>query len=159
MFLGFVLLPPVALKLGSTGWRAARYYAGSREYRLAGPPKLPLRVLAVPLVVSTVVLFASGVALVVVGHGRALLQTVHAFSFTVWGVLMVVHVAVYLPRALRRGSADWRRRISPAVPGARTRRGLLVVALLAGGVIALATYHAQQAFHPKSDGGSNARFR
>src|SRR5205807_267192 len=29
MFLGFLLLPPVALKLASTGWRAARYYTGS----------------------------------------------------------------------------------------------------------------------------------
>jgi hypothetical protein len=159
MFLGFVLLPPVALKLGSTGWRAARYYAGSREYRLAGPPKLSLRLLAVPLVASTVALFASGVGLVVVGHGRGWLQTMHALSFTVWGVLMVVHVAAYLPRALRRGTADWRNRISPTVPGARTRGALLAVALLAGGVIALATYHAQQAFHPKPHGGSHARVR
>src|ERR1700751_6316699 len=30
LFLGLVLLPPVALKLASTGWRFARYYTRSR---------------------------------------------------------------------------------------------------------------------------------
>jgi hypothetical protein len=29
MYLGFVLLPPVVLKLASTGWRAARYYGAA----------------------------------------------------------------------------------------------------------------------------------
>jgi hypothetical protein len=159
MFLGFVLLPPVALKLGSTGWRAARYYAGSREYRLGGPPKLPLRVLAVPLVASTVSLFGSGVALVVVGHGRGWLQAAHATSFTVWGVLMIVHVAFYLPRALRSGTADWRRRMSSTVPGARARRALLGSAVIAGVVIALATHHARQAFHGRTNEGSHAHRR
>ena len=30
MFIGMVLIPPLLLKLGSTGYRFARYYAGSR---------------------------------------------------------------------------------------------------------------------------------
>jgi cytochrome b len=159
MFLGFVLLPPVALKLCSTGWRMARYYAGSREYRLAGPPRLPLRLLALPLVASTIALFASGVALVVVGHGHGLLQTVHGLSFVAWGVLTIVHVAAYLPRALRRGTADWRKRISSTVPGARTRSALLAGALLAGLVLALATHQAQQAFHHRTNGGTHAHLQ
>ena len=41
MFIGMVLIPPVLLKLGSTGWRFARYYTGSRPYREKGPPPLP----------------------------------------------------------------------------------------------------------------------
>lgn len=36
VFVGMLLLPPVALKLGSVGWRLARYYVGSREYVLKG---------------------------------------------------------------------------------------------------------------------------
>ncbi|MCW2975622.1 MAG: hypothetical protein JWM06_903 [Actinomycetia bacterium] len=149
IFLGFVLLPPVAVKLASTGWRAVRYYAGSRQYRLAGPPKLPLRLLAPLLVSSTLALFGSGVALIVVGHGRGWLQMVHAVSFGVWGVLIVVHVAAYLPRALRFGTADLRRNAERIVPGARIRRMLLAGALLAGVIIALATYPAQKAFHSR----------
>jgi len=33
VFIGMLLIPPVALKLGSTGWRFSRYYLGAREYR------------------------------------------------------------------------------------------------------------------------------
>jgi hypothetical protein len=150
MFLGFVLLPPVALKLGSIGWRAARYYAGSRPYRLAGPPTLPLRLLAPLLVASTLALFASGVALIVAGHGRGWIQMVHAVSFGVWGVLMIIHVVAYLARAFRLGTADVRRNAARIVPGARARRALLAGALLAGLVIALATHPAQQSFHPRA---------
>ena len=158
MFLGFVLLPAVALKLATTGWRAARYYTGSRHYRLAGPPKLALRWLAPLLVASTLALFGSGVALVVIGHGHGWVQLMHAVSFGVWGVLMVVHVGVYLARTVRLGTSDWRRHAERIVPGGRIRRVLLAVALLAGVIIALATYPTQQAFHPKI-GGSDARSR
>jgi hypothetical protein len=159
MFLGFLLLPPVALKLGSTGWRAVRYYTGSRPYRLAGPPKLPLRLLAPLLVASTLALFGSGVALIVVGHGRGTIQMIHAVSFGVWGVLMIVHIVAYVPRAIRAGTRDWRRHAERVVPGARVRRALLVGALLAGVIVALVTYQAQQAFHPRPHGGSDVHSR
>src|SRR3954467_13358947 len=43
MFVGLLLIGPVALKLVSTGYRFARYYSGSRTYRVKGPPALPLR--------------------------------------------------------------------------------------------------------------------
>src|SRR6478672_4256990 len=54
MFIGLVLVPPVLLKLGSTGYRFVRYYTGSRPYREKGPPALPLRLMAPILVVTTV---------------------------------------------------------------------------------------------------------
>src|SRR5205823_3919476 len=53
VFIGMLLIPPVALKLASTGWRFARYYRGTREYREKGPPLLPLRLLAPVVVAST----------------------------------------------------------------------------------------------------------
>jgi hypothetical protein len=113
IFLGLLLLPPVALKLASTGWRFVRYYTGSAPYRLKGPPELWLRLLAPLLIASTVVLFGTGVAFLVAGRGGGLLLSVHAVSFGIWGVLMIVHVLAYLTRVLRHGLADWR----PAIPG------------------------------------------
>ena len=53
MFIGFALIPPVLLKLASTGYRFARYYMRSRAYREKGPPHLALRVLAPVLVATT----------------------------------------------------------------------------------------------------------
>ena len=43
--IGAVLIPPALAKTASTGWRIVRYYSGQRDYRLAGPPPLVLRVL------------------------------------------------------------------------------------------------------------------
>jgi hypothetical protein len=85
IFLGLLLLPPVALKLGTTGWRFVRYYMGDKLYRLEGAPRLLLRLLAPLLVASTLSLFGTGVALIAVGHGGGLLKDVHAVSFVVWG--------------------------------------------------------------------------
>ncbi len=142
IFLGLLLLPPIGLKLASTGWRFVRYYAGSKPYRLRGPPELLLRVLAPLLVAATVVLFGTGVAFLVVGHGGGLLLTAHAASFVVWGVLMVVHVLAYLPRVLRHGFSDWKPRARlPA--GVGLRRYVVAAALAAGVVVGLATYSVQ----------------
>jgi hypothetical protein len=142
IFLGLLLLPPVALKLGSTGWRFLRYYTRNRPYRLEGPPRRLLRVLAPLLVASTLALFGSGVALIVVGHAGEL-RTVHTLSFIAWGVLIVVHVLAYVTRVLRIGPADWRRNADVVVAGARSRRTLLVGALLLGVILASAVYPAQ----------------
>lgn len=38
LFLGLVLIGPVALKVGSTGYRFMRYYAAEPRYRGKGPP-------------------------------------------------------------------------------------------------------------------------
>jgi hypothetical protein len=146
IFLGLLLLPPLALKLASIGWRFLRYYTGNKPYRLEGAPKLLLRLLAPLLLASTLSLFGSGVALIVVGHGGGLLLSLHAVSFGVWGVLMTVHVLAYLVRTLRVGPADWRRQAEPIVAGARSRRTALGGALLAGVIVALATYPTQQAW-------------
>jgi hypothetical protein len=146
IFLGLLLIPPVALKLASTGWRFLRYYTNSTPYRLEGPPRLLLRLLAPLLVASTLTLFGSGVALLIVGHGGGPLLQLHAVSFAVWGVLIAIHILAYLTRVLRVGLADWRRRTALSVAGNRSRRAALVGALLAGVVLALATYPAQQAW-------------
>ncbi len=75
-----------------------------------------------------------------------MLRTVHTFSFIVWGVLMIVHVLAYLRHVLRVGLADWRRRREKVVAGARSRRATLAIALIAGVIVALTTYPAQQSW-------------
>jgi hypothetical protein len=151
IFLGLLLLPPLALKLGSAGWRFVRYYTRAAPYRREGPPKLPMRLLAPLLVASTLALFGSGVALIVVGHGGGWLESLHSTSFTVWGLLMIVHAVAYLGRTLRDGSADWRH-ARPVVAGARSRRVLLGGTLLFGLILAVTVYPLQ---HFQRDRGEN----
>jgi hypothetical protein len=155
IFLGLLLIPPVILKLASTGWRFLRYYTNSAPYRRAGPPRLPLRLLAPLLIASTLTLFGSGVAMIVVGHGGGPLLQLHALSFAVWGVLIAVHILAYLTRVLRVGPADWRPHAARTLAGARGRRAALVAALLAGVVLALATSPAQRAWLDHRHGHGN----
>lgn len=144
LFLGMLLLPPVALKLASTGWRFARYYTRNEPYVRAGPPRLLMRVLAPLLVASTLALFGTGVAMIVVGHRGGQLRTLHTFSFVAWGVLIGVHVLFYFTRVLHDGTMDWRRNAVDVVAGVRSRRAILVGALLAGVVLASTTLPAQR---------------
>jgi hypothetical protein len=146
IFLGLLLLPPIVLKLASTGWRFMRYYTHSAPYRHEGPPRPLLRVLAPVLVASTLSLFGTGVALIILGHGNGSLRTLHGISFVVWGVVMIVHVLAYLARTVRIGTEDWRRGAGQAVAGMRVRRTLLAGAVLTGVIVAGATYSAQRAW-------------
>jgi hypothetical protein len=127
VFIGMLLIPPVALKTASTGWRFLRYYTGDRSYREKGPPLLPLRLLAPVLVASTVAVFATGVALLVVGPGRGVVLGLHKASFAVWLVATGLHVLAYIrPRpgglaASRPGAG--RRLVRAAEPRRRRARG------------------------------------
>src|ERR1039457_2938000 len=67
MFLGILLIPPVALKMASTGYRFMRYYTSDSRYRRKGAPPATLRLIAPIVVASTVIVFASGVALLLIG--------------------------------------------------------------------------------------------
>ncbi len=98
LFIGLLLLGPVALKLGSTGYRFVRYYTHDSVYRRKGPPSPYLRLLAPLVVLSTVVVFASGVALLLLGpSSRSMLSLVHKASFFVWLAATAVHVLGHLP--------------------------------------------------------------
>jgi hypothetical protein len=136
MFIGMALIPPVLLKLGSTGYRFARYYLGTQAYRDKGPPLLPLRLLAPLLVLATVIVFSTGVALLMSGHKSNTLFTLHKVGFIVWGVLFGVHFLAHLPRMLRSLLGDWTLAGRRRVPGAQLRLGLVMAAT--GGGVALA---------------------
>jgi len=130
VLIGMLLIPPILLKLGSTGWRFLRYYRRSPEYVRRGPPVMPLRLLAPLVVVSTLVVFGTGVALIVVGPAGGILVLLHKASFIIWLFATAVHVLAHL-----------RRLLPPAkpVPGAAVRGLLLAGSIAAGVALAAAT--------------------
>lgn len=137
MFLGLLLIGPVALKLGSTGYRFVRYYTASPRYRAKGPPPAAMRMIAPIVIISTVVVFASGVALLFAGPGsRGTLLPLHKASFIVWLVFTGLHVLGHLselPAALR---ADRRSERPWDDHGAgRGGRALSLVGALVGGLV------------------------
>jgi hypothetical protein len=113
VFIGMLLVPPVAVKMGSTGYRFVRYYTGAPEYRRKGPPPALLRVLGPIIVLLTILLFASGIGLLFVGAGpRRDFLVVHKASFVLWFGAMIVHVLGHLLDTARLAPGDfyWRTR-------------------------------------------------
>src|SRR5690348_12763567 len=97
-FVGVLLIPVVGLKLASAGWRMLRYYLGAEDYVRRGPPHIVLRALVAPVVVlSTVFLFGTGVALLARDETHGQLVQLHQASFIVWVGAMSVHVLTRLP--------------------------------------------------------------
>jgi hypothetical protein len=131
-FVGMLLVPLVALKLGSVGWRMIRYYLRGEEYLRRGPPHVFIRALVAPVTaVSTVVLFATGVALLALDRSRGSLVGLHKASFVVWLGATSVHVLTrvwMLPAAIRMRA-----------PGTALRVGLAAATVATGLALALAT--------------------
>jgi hypothetical protein len=131
-FVGMLLIPVVVLKLASTGWRMLRYYRNAEEYVLRGPPHVALRVLVSPvLILSTIVLFGTGVVLLLRGETQGTMVGLHKASFIVWVSAAGLHVLVHalsLPRLLRR-----------RIPGLSMRVAVVAVVLLAGAALAVET--------------------
>jgi len=136
-FFGFVLVPPVLLKMASTGYRFVRYYTGDRHYHAAGPPKPILRLIAPVVAVTTLVVFITGVELWLYGDqfGPSWLR-VHQLGFVVWFLAVSIHVLGYLARAPRLAVEDFQpdRRLA----GALTRRSLAGGSIITGLALALA---------------------
>ncbi len=139
LFLGLLLIGPVALKLASTGYRFVRYYLASPAYRRKGPPHPALRGVAPLVVASTLAVFATGVLLLVDGPGsrdRFLLW--HKVTFFIWIAAMAPHVLGHLAELAR---SLGRRRPDDALEGGAAGRAgratALAAALVAGGILAV----------------------
>ncbi|MDQ2743435.1 MAG: hypothetical protein M3Z66_14240 [Chloroflexota bacterium] len=138
-FIGFLLIPPIGLKLASTGYRFIAYYAGNAQYRAAGPPSPVPRILAPLLIAATVLLFASGVILVVSPPGEeGAWRQMHSLSFFVWFWLMSAHVLTYTLRAVSLARSDGAARSVQRVAGVFDRRMLVAGSLLLGLILAIA---------------------
>lgn len=154
--IGTLLVPPALVKTGSTGWRIVRYYTGNRAYRESGPPPLLLRLLGPLVIIFSLALLGSGLALVVTGPatGRSALATVlgfpldvltiHKATFVAWGVVTGLHTLARLIPALRLTLLPGAPR--PAVPG-RARRAVTLVATAAVAAgLTVVVVHAGQAW-------------
>jgi hypothetical protein len=144
IFIGMLLIPPVLLKLGSTGYRFARYYSGNPPFVRKGPPHLFLRLLAPGVVLTTLALFGTGVALLVAGPPSDTLMFAHKLSFIAWVALMTLHVLGHVLEVPALALADWRRSgpHEAQLAGAGVRTMALGLAILGGGALALLTYSA-----------------
>jgi hypothetical protein len=138
VFIGMLLIPPVLLKIGSTTYRFARYYRGAPAYRRKGPPPVLLRLLGPFLVILTVVVLASGVALLLAGSSlQQPLLLIHKASFVLWFGAMTIHVLGHLADTARLAPRDWMRRTRGSITGAGTRQWGIAASLVAGALLGL----------------------
>jgi hypothetical protein len=150
--IGVLLIPPALVKTATTGWRIVRYYAGNPAYRTAGPPTLLLRLLGPVVVVTTLGVLGTGVALVAVGPARSRdgvslightidLTTLHKAFFVLWAFATGVHTLGRLWPAVRLTVAPDRPRVA-GVGGRATVAVLAVAAAVAGAILAASTIPA-----------------
>lgn len=152
-FIGLLLIGPACVKIGSTFYRFARYYTGDREYVRKGPPLPLLRVLGPFVVLTTVGVIGTGVALGLEKsasyHGIPILF-LHKASFALWVMVMTVHVLAYVWRLPRLIGADMRSSraygVATAVGGRGLRWAVTAVGLAGGVAIAMAWAHLATAW-------------
>jgi hypothetical protein len=135
VFVGVAFIGPLTVKLSSTGYRFLRYYGGADAFVRKGPPHLALRLLAPALVLMTVLLVATGLALLVVGPADpAPFEGLHNLSFVLWLPLVAVHALAHLARLPRLLAGDWR---GDRAIGRWSRLDLTVGATLFGAIAAV----------------------
>ena len=112
-----------------------RYYLRGVEDVRRGPPTLVVRVLVAPaIVVSTIVLLGTGVALLVVDQTHGTIVALHKASFVVWLGATSLHVLMRVSRLL----PSLRQRVA----GTALRLGLVGASLGAGLLLAMLTLPA-----------------
>lgn len=134
VFLGILLLGPVLLKTGSTMYRFARYYRGAPLYLAKGPPHPLLRLLGPLVIVASLTMLGTGVALIALTPAHTdLLLSAHKVSVIIWLPLMTVHVLGHLREAAVK---SWRELRGPTHGPPTRGRGLrfilIAVALILG---------------------------
>lgn len=137
LFVGLLLIGPVLLKMASTGYRFVRYYTHDAEYRRKGPPEIVLRLIAPLVVISTVAVFVTGIALLIVGPThRDPWLLLHKVSFIVWVVFTSLHILGHLPavgRALGIGRRGQTQHLGAT--GGATGRWVALTGALVGGLV------------------------
>lgn len=134
IYVGLLLLGPVLLKTGSTMYRFARYYQGAPSYKKKGPPHPVLRVLGPFVILSSLALLGTGVALIFTGDQRSnWVLTAHQTCFWIWVVLMTIHVLGHLWEALVTSRAELSSSLrGPSARGSRWRLSIIALALVLG---------------------------
>ena len=137
LLLGIALIPPIGLKMFSTGYRFVRYYRGDPLYRRAGPPELLLRLIAPIVVLSTLALFATGLELWAFGlRYGSIWVAAHKLSFLIWLPFTLIHAFSHFNKSADAVTAELAGRAQDRVLAPRS---LVVASLVAGVVLAVAS--------------------
>lgn len=135
VFIGMVLIPPVALKVASTSYRFARYYLGAPAYRRKGPPAPLLRLLGPFVVILSLLVLGSGVGLLLAPTGlRSNLLLLHKATFVLWFGAMTIHVLGHILETAKLAPRDYYWRTRRQVAGAGLRQWT-IAAMLGIGVV------------------------
>ena len=146
-FSGLLLIPLLAVKLAGTGWRALRYYLGDRGFREDGPPHPMPRITAPILVLSTVVLFLSGVEMLLGADRFGPWSTIHNGAAIIFTGAVGLHLLAHLwdtPTEVAADLAPSRIGAPLRVPGSRRRVVGTVVAFVVGITLATAAMPVSQ---------------
>jgi hypothetical protein len=137
--IGLALIGPLTLKSATTMYRFFRYYSGRRDYVQRGAPPLVLRLIGPFVVLSSLAVIGTGVALLVTHGASDTWLTLHQASFIVWVSLTGVHFLAHIYEAVVVSSRDFRvRREDPAARGRTVRVGVIVASLVVGFALAAA---------------------
>ena len=157
IFVGALLVPLALAKTATTGWRMLRYYLGNVGYRQAGPPPLLLRLLGPLVVLTSLAVLGTGLALIAVGSNdrgslgtfvgfRLDALTFHKAAFVLWLVVTSLHTLARLVPALLLAG----KRLGPrGVPGGHLRIAVLTltvaVSVVTGAlVLSLSHYRSER---------------
>jgi hypothetical protein len=131
VFIGMLLIPIVALKMGTTIYRFYRYYRGDLAYTRKGPPAKVLRLLGPVVVVLTIAVFGTGVGAITAGPSSWIV-TAHKASFVLWFGAMTVHVLGHIRETPALALADWQRRTRREATRSLARITLLSATIAVG---------------------------
>ena len=117
-------------------------------YRRKGPPPLLLRLLGPFVVVLTVAVLATGIALLYVPAGdRSEWLFLHKATFVLWFGATALHVLGHVLDTARLAPRDFARRTRRQVGGASARRWLLVTSLVVGVLLAVGVAPRADGWH------------
>lgn len=138
IFVGIALIGPVVLKSASTLYRFANYYRGKSPYVRRGPPHPILRITGPFVVLFTLAVLGTGLALLTVRPGdTGLWLTAHKATFIIWIALMTIHFLGHILEAMLGTLREIRPAIGEsAVRGRLLRVGVVVAFLVAGVAVA-----------------------
>lgn len=137
LFVGLLLIGPIVLKMASTAYRFVNYYGGTASYRRKGPPPLSLRLIAPAVVLTTVLVFATGLVLLFLGPAhRGSWSEIHKVSFIVWAGFAGLHLLGHLPglpTSLR--AAERERSALGGLPPGEAGRWIAIAGMCAAGLV------------------------
>jgi hypothetical protein len=155
--IGLALIGPLVLKSATTFYRFVRYYTGHGEYLQRGAPPLLLRLIGPFVVLSSLAVIGTGVALLVTHGASNTWLTLHQASFIVWVCLTGVHFLGHIYEALVVSKRDFgARRSDPAARGRVVRLAIVAASLVVGFVLAAAFTPSASSWQLHHDFGHGA---